>query len=148
MWELNHKECWAPKNWCFWIVVLEKSLENPLYRKEVKPVNPKGNQPWMLMGRTEAEAEAPVLQPPDERSWFVRKDLMPGKMEDKRKGGNRGWSGWMASLIQWTCTLANSRRRWGTGKPGVLQSTGHEESEMTWWLNTVFVPFSACLVKC
>ena len=110
MWEWGHKEGWEPKNWCFWTVVLEKSLENPLCRKEVKPVNLKRNQPWMLMGRADAEAEAPVLWPPDERSWFVIKDPDARKDWGQRKGGNRGWSGWMASPIQQTWTLANSRR--------------------------------------
>ena len=65
IWELDHKEGWAPKNWYFWIVVLEKTLESPLDSKEIKPVNPKGNQPWTFIGRTNAEAEAPILWPPD-----------------------------------------------------------------------------------
>ena len=69
MWELNHKEGWAPKNQCFRIVLLEETLENPLDNKEIKLVNPKGNQPWTSTGRTDAEAEAPILWPPDEKSW-------------------------------------------------------------------------------
>ena len=129
-------------------VVLEKTLESPLDCKEIKAVNPKGNQPWMLMGRTDAEAEAPVLRPPDERSWFIRKDLMPGKIEDKRKGDNRGWNGWMASPIQWTWTLANSRRWWGIGKPGVLQSMGSQRVGYNLVTEHHIVAFSACLFKC
>ena len=77
MWELDHKEGWAVKNWCFWIVVLEKTLESPLDSKEIKPVNPKGNQPWIFFGRT--DAEAPILWPPDAKSWLIGKDPDAGK---------------------------------------------------------------------
>ena len=79
MWELDHKEGWAPKNWCFQIVVLEKTLESPLDSKEIKPVNPKGNQPWLPTGRTDAKAEAPILWPHDVTSWLTGKDLDAGK---------------------------------------------------------------------
>ena len=74
MWELDHKEGWVPKNWCFQIVVLKKTLEITLDSKEIKKVNPKGNQPWILIGRTDAETEAPVLWPPDGKSWLTGKD--------------------------------------------------------------------------
>ena len=79
MWELGHKEGWVPKNWCFWTVVLEKTLMSPLDFKEVKPVNPKGNQSWIYIGGTDAEAEAPKLWPPDGKSWLVGKDPDAGK---------------------------------------------------------------------
>ena len=79
MWELDHKEGWMPKNWCFRIVVLEKTIENPLDSKEIQPVNPKGNKFWIFTGRTEAEAEAPILWPPDVKSWFIGKDSDTGK---------------------------------------------------------------------
>ena len=72
MWELDHREGWAPKNWCFWTVVLEKAFESPLDCKEIKPVNPKGNQSWIFIGN--AEAEAPILWPPDVKSWLIEKD--------------------------------------------------------------------------
>ena len=78
-WELDHKEGWAPKNWCFWIVVLEKTLESPLDCKEIKPVNPKGNKPWIFIGMTDAEAEAPILWPLDAKSWLIGKDSDAGK---------------------------------------------------------------------
>ena len=78
MWELDYKESWVLKNWCFWTVVLEKTLESPLDRKEIKPVNPKGNQPWIFIGRADAEAEALVLWPPDE-NWLIGKDPDAGK---------------------------------------------------------------------
>ena len=74
MWEMDHKEGWAPKNWWFQIVVLVKTLESPIDNKEIKPVNPKGNQSWIFIGRADAEAEAPVLCPPDAKSWFIGKD--------------------------------------------------------------------------
>ena len=74
MWELDYKEGWAPKNLCFWTVVLEKTLESPLDSKEIQLVNPKGNQPWIFIGRTDAEAETPILWPPDAKSWHIWKD--------------------------------------------------------------------------
>ena len=79
MWELDHKEGWVPKNWCFWNDVLEKTLESPLDSKEIKWVSPKGNQPWIFVGRTDAKAEAPILWPPDVKSWFIGKDPDAGK---------------------------------------------------------------------
>ena len=79
MWELTHKRGWALKNWCFWTVVLEKTLECPLNSKEIKPVNPKGNQLWIFTGRTDGEAEAPILWPPDWKSWFIGNDCDAGK---------------------------------------------------------------------
>ena len=86
MWELDHKEGWALKNWCFWTVVLEKTLHSPLDSKEIKLVNHKGNEPWIFIGRTDAEAEAPILWPPDVKSWLIGKDLDAGKdWEQKEK---------------------------------------------------------------
>ena len=79
MWELDHKEGWTPKNWCFWPVVLEKTIECPLDSQEIKPVSPKGNQSWIFIGRTDAEAEAPILWPPDAKSWLIGKKRDPGK---------------------------------------------------------------------
>ena len=79
MWESDHKEGWVPKNPCFWMVVLEKTLESPLDSKEIIPVNPKGNQSWIFIGRTDAEAEASILRPPDAKSWFIGKDPDAGK---------------------------------------------------------------------
>ena len=79
MWELDHKKAWAPKNWWFWIVVLEKTLESPLDNKEIKPVNPNGNQCWNSTGKTVAKAEAPILLPPDVKSWLIGKNSDAGK---------------------------------------------------------------------
>ena len=96
MWELDHKESWAPKNWCFWTVVLEKTLESPLDSKGIKPVHPKGNQSWILIGRTDVEAEAPILWPPDVKNWHSGKDPDAGKdwgQEEKGMTENEmvGW---------------------------------------------------------
>ena len=75
MWELDHKESWVPKNWCFWTVVLDKTLENSLDCKEIQPVNPEGNQSWIFVGRTDTEVEAPILWPPDMKNWLIRSSL-------------------------------------------------------------------------
>jgi len=96
MWELNHKESWAPKNWCFWTVVLEKTLESPLDCKEIQPVHPKGDQSWVFIGRTDAEAEALILWPPDAKNWLIGKNPDAGKgwrQEEKWKTENEmvGW---------------------------------------------------------
>ena len=104
MWELHHKEGWAPQNWCFQTVVLEKTLESPLDSKEIKPVNPKGNQPWIVIGRTGTETEAPILWPPDTKSQLIekRRRWCWERLRAGREGGDRGWGGWMASPTQWT----------------------------------------------
>ena len=125
MWELDHKEGSVPKNRCFRTVLLEKTLESPLDCKESKPVNHKENQPWILIGRSDAEAEALIHWPPDMKSQLIWKDPDAGKrLRARREEGNRGWDDWMASLTQWMWVWANSGRQWRTGKPGVLQSIG------------------------
>jgi len=100
MWELDYKESWAPKNWCFWTVVLEKTLESPLDCKEIQPVHPKGNQPWIFIGRTDAEAETPVLWPPDAKNWVFGKDPDAGEnLRQEEKGTTEdkvvGWHHWL-----------------------------------------------------
>ena len=87
MWELDYKESCAPKNWCFWTVVLEKTLESPLDCKEIQLVHPKGNQPWIFIGRTDAEAETPILWPPDVKSWLIWKDPDAGKDWGQKEKG-------------------------------------------------------------
>ena len=88
MWELDHKESWTPKNWCFWIVMLEKTLESPLDCKEIQPVHPKGDQSWVFIGRTDGEAETPLLWPPDAKSWLLwNKTLMLGGIGGRRRRG-------------------------------------------------------------
>ena len=112
MWKLNCKESWVPKNWCFWTVVLEKTLESPLDCKEIQPVHPKGDQSWVFTGRTDTKAETPVLCPPDMKNWLIRKDPDAGKDWRQEEGDNRGWDGWMASLTQWTWVWVNSGSWW------------------------------------
>ena len=94
MWELDYKESWAQKNWCFWTVVLEKTLENPLDSKEIIPVHPKGNQSWIFIGRTDAEAETPVLWPPDVKNWLICKDPDAGKDWRQEKRTEDEMVGW------------------------------------------------------
>ena len=96
MWELDHKETWAPKNRCFWTVVLEKILESPLDCKEIKPVNPKGNQSWIFIGMTDAKAETPILWPFDENCWLTGKDPDAGKDSRQEEKGmtEDGMVGW------------------------------------------------------
>ena len=136
MWELDYKESWAPKNWCFWTVVLEKTVESPLDCKEIQPVNPKGNQSWIFPGRTDAEAETPILWPPDVRNWFIWKDPDAGKDWRREEKGMIGWDGWMASPTQWTWVWVNPRSWLWTGRPGVLQSTGSQsQTQLRDWNN-------------
>ena len=124
MWELDYKESWAPKNWWFWTVVLEKTLESPLDSREIKPVNPNGNQSWISTGRTDAEAETPTLAP-DVKSWLTGKDPDAGKdWGQEEKGMARGWDGCMASLTQRTWLWVNSGSWWWTGRPGLLWFMG------------------------
>ena len=124
MWALDHKEGWEPKNWCFWIVALEKTLESPLDCKEIKPVNLKGNKPWIF---TEGLILKLKRQHFDHLMWRESSFARPWCWKGLRAGGegsNGGWDGWMASLTQWTWVWANSRRWWRTENPGVLQSMG------------------------
>ena len=100
MWELDYKQSWAPKNWCFWTVVLEKTLESPLDCMEIKPVHPKGDQSWILIGRTDPEAEAPILWPLDAKNWLLAKDPDAGKdWRQEEKGMTEdemvGWHHWL-----------------------------------------------------
>ena len=100
IWELNHKESWALKDWCFWAVVLEKTLESPLDCKEIKPVNPKGNQSWIFIGRTDAEAETPILWPPNAKNCLIGKEFDAGKdWRQEEKGTIEdemiGWHHWL-----------------------------------------------------
>ena len=154
MWELNYKESWALKNWCFWTVVLEKTLESPLDCKGIKLVNPKGNQSWIFIGRTDAEAEAetPILWPLDVKTWPIWKDLDAGKdswqkrLSSGGEGDDRGWEGWMALPTQWTWVWVDSGIWWWTGRPGVLwfmgsQRVGHYWATKQNWTNLIVIWF-------
>ena len=122
------QEGWA-LNWCFRTVVLE--ILSPLDCKEIKPMHPKGNQSWIFMGRTDAEAEAPILWPPDAKSWLTGKYPNAGN-DWREKGMTRGWDSWMASATQWTWVWASSRRWWRTGKPAMLQSMALQRVAHDW----------------
>ena len=98
------------KNWCFWTVVSEKTLESPLDCKEIQPVHLKGNQSWIFIGRTDAETKAPMLWPPDEKSWLIGKLWYWERLREGEEGDNREWDGWIASPNQWTWVWANSVR--------------------------------------
>ena len=141
MWKLDHKESWALKNWCFWTVVLEKTLESPLDCKEIQPVHPEGNQSWVFIGRTDAEAESPILWSPDAKNWLIWKDPDAGKdWRQEEKGDARGWDGWMASPTHWVWVWASSRNWWWTGNLGVMQSMGSQRVGHDW--ATELIPIS------
>ena len=132
MWKLNHKKGWAPKNWCFQIVVLKKTFESSTNWKEIKPVNPKGNQFWIFIGRTNAEAEAPILWPPDAKSWLIGKD--PDTQKDWRQGEKGmtedemiGWHHWFNGH-EFEQTLGVSERQ---GSLECCSPWGHKELDMT-----------------
>ena len=128
MWGLDHKEGWAPKNWCFRTVVLDKTLRSSLDCKEIKSVCPKGNQPLIFIGRT--DAEAPILWPPDAKSWLIGKNPDAGKdWRHEEKGVTEDE---VAGCHQWTGVWANFGRLWGTGKPGVLQTMMSQRVRHDW----------------
>ena len=131
MWELDHKESWAQKNWCFWTVLLEKTLESPLdYREIWKPVNLKGNQPWILIGRINAEAETSILRTPHAKSWFIRKDPDAGKYWRQEKGRTEdkivGWHNWLNDMsLSKLGEMVKDREAW---QATVLRAT----KDQTW----------------
>ena len=136
MWELDHKESWAPKNWCFWTVVLEKILESPLDCKEIKPVHPRGNQSWIFIGRADAEAKTSILWPPDVKNWLIGKDLDARKdwrWEQKRTTEDEK-VGWHHQLngheFEQAPGVGDGQRSLACCSP-----RGHKESDMTEWLN-------------
>ena len=179
MWELDRKEGWASKNWCFfffnsfiyfnwrlstlqycsgfchtltwisqidtfWAVVLEKS---PLDSKETKPVNPKWNESWIFIGRTDAEAEAPIVWPPDAKSWLIGKD--PDGWERLKAGGdgdNRGWDCWMASPTQWAWIEPTPGDSEGQGSLACCSPWGRKESDTTWRLNMTWHEWASQVV--
>ena len=131
IWDLDYKESWALKNWCFWTVELEKILESPLDCKEIQPVNPKGNQPWIFIGRIDAEAEAPILWLPIVKNWLTGKDPDSGKdwrQEEKGTAEDKmvGWH----HLLDWTWVWASSGSWWWTGSLVCCSPWGHKELDM------------------
>ena len=142
MWMLDHKEGWALRNWCFWTVALEETLESPLDCKEIKPVNPKGNQPWIFTERTDAEAEAPILRPPDAKSWLMGKDPDAEKdwrQEEKQMTQDEmvGWHHWLNGN-GFQQALGDSE---GQGSLECCSLWGRKELSMTWlssWTPTTY----------
>ena len=137
MWELDYKESWAPKNWCFWTVVLEKTLDSLLDCKEIQPVHSKGDKPWAFFGRNDAKAETPILWPPDAKSWIIWKTLMLGGIGGRRKRGRQKMR-WLDGITNsMDMSLSEPRKVDGDGQGGLAccDSWGRKESDMTEQLN-------------
>ena len=148
MWELDHKEGWALKNWCFWAVVLEKTLESPLDCKEIQPVHPNGDQSWIFIRKTDAEAETPILWPPDAKRWFIRKDPDSGKDWTQDKKGTTedemvGWHPWLIGQeFQQAPETVKDREAWQAAICGITKS-------WTWlsdWTRTTMNDAGKCSV--
>ena len=142
MWELDYKESWASKNWCFWTVVLEKTPESPLDCKETQPVHPKGNQPWIFIGRTDVEVlKLQYFGYVMQRVAHLKRPWCWERLKAGGEGDNRGWDGWIASPTQWTWIWVNSRSWWWAGRPGVLRSMGLQTvnwAELNWTSKLLF----------
>ena len=146
MWELDYKESWVLKKWCFWTAVLEKTLESPLDCKDIKPVNSQGNQSWIFIGRTDGWSwNSNTLATWCKKLTHWKRPWCWERLKAGEEGDDRGWCGWMASLTQWTWVWAGSRSWWWTGKPSVLPSMGSlrvgcdwatELKGLLWWLSS------------
>ena len=136
MWELDCEESWVPKNWCFWTVVLEKTLESPLDCKEIQPVHPKGDQSWLFFGRTDAKAETPVLWPPHAKNWLIGKDSDAGRDWGQEEKGMTedemaGWHHWLdGHESEWTPGVGD-----GQGGLACCDSWGCKELDTNEQLN-------------
>ena len=141
MWELDCEEGRAPKNWCFWTVVLEKTLEGPLDCKEIQPLHSEGDQSWVFFGRNDAKAETPILWPPHVKGWLIGKDSDAGRDWGQEEKGTTEDE--MAGWHRWTWVWVNSGSWWWTGKLGVLQSMGSQWVRNDWatelnWIDLLY----------
>ena len=138
MWDLDYKESWVPKIWCFWTVVSEKTLESPVDCKEIQTVHPKGDQSWVFIGRTDVEAGTPILWPWCEELSHLKRPWCWERLRAGGVGDDRRWDGWMASPTQWTWVWVSSGSWWWTGRPGELWLMGSQRvgqdcrTEMNW----------------
>ena len=132
MWELDYKESWVLKNWYFWTVVLEKTLESPLDCKEILPVHSKEDQSWIFIGRTDVEAETPILATWCEKLTHLKRPWCWERLKAGGEGDDRGWDGWMASPTEWTWVWVNSGSWWWTGRPGMLRFMGLQRVRHNW----------------
>ena len=163
MWDLDHKEDWMPKNWYFWTAVLEKTLESPLDCKEIQPVHPKGNQSWIFIGKTDAEAETPILWPPDAKNWLIGKDPDAGKdWRQEEKGTTEdetvGWhhqldgheqalgdgegQGSLACCSPWSCKESDTTEQLNNNPPPCCFQPAHwyeREESCAWMSNSQMV---------
>ena len=146
MWDLDYEEGWVPKNWCFWTVVLEKTLESSLNCKEIQPVHPKGDQSWVFTGMTDVETETPILWPPDAKSWLIWKDPDAGKDWGGEENGKTE-----DEMVEWHHWVNGHEFGWWAGRPGMLQSMGLQRvghgwaTELNW---TVMQPGDLETLKC
>ena len=143
MWELDCEEGWVPKNWCFWTVVLEKTLESPLDCKGVQPVLSKGDQPCDFFGRNDAKAETPILWPPHAKLTHWKRLWCWEGLGAGEEGDDRGWDGWMASPTRWMWVWVNSGRWWWTGRPGVLRFMGSQsQTQLSNWTELSWIVYN------
>ena len=144
VWESNYTESWVLKNWCFWTVVLEKTLESPLDCKEIQPVHPKGNQSWNIHWKGWYWSwNSNTLATWCEELTRLKRSWCRERLKAGGEGDNRGWDGWMASPTQWTWVWVNSRSWWWTGRPGVLQSMGSQRVRYDWLNRTIGIIYSS-----
>ena len=148
MWELDYKESWVLKNWCFWTVVLEKTLEGPLDCKEIQPVQPRGDQSWVFIGRTDVEAETPILWLPDTKNWLLGKDPDAGKdWRQEEKGMTED------EMVRWHHWLDGPEFKWalgvgdGQGSLACCSPSHHKESHTTEQLNWRHIKFMHLLME-